>query len=98
MKDYNFENLSKLIGEQVRVSDDQGNELSLTLAEVTPGKMQDDVWESFSTTYRGCESFCIPQGTFTFSHLAFGDVSLFVSPKSSTEYEAIVTREKLADQ
>ncbi|WP_272166360.1 DUF6916 family protein [Vibrio diabolicus] len=98
MKDYNFENLSKLIGEQVLVSDEQCNELSLTLAEVTPGKIQNDMWESFSTIYKGDESVQIPQGTFTFSHPEFGDVKLFVSPKSPTDYEVIVTRKNQAEQ
>ncbi len=94
MAAYNHNILSKLIGEKVSVSDNQGNEVSLTISIVTENKMGDNQWEAFSVIYNGDESFRIAPGVYTFKHPGFEKKQLFLSPNSETEYETVVTREQ----
>lgn len=92
MENYNFDNLSQLIGEKVTIRDDEGNEAQLIIAEVNIGALNCDEWHSFSVIYTGEENLSVPQGTYSFSHEKIGDVSLFITPNSATEYETIVSQ------
>lgn len=94
MESYNAENLTRILGKEIMVRDDQGNEVPLIVAEVNISSLNGDEWEAFSVIYKGGASFHIPQGTFTFCHSVFGEVALFVSPKSETEYETVISRKR----
>ncbi|NOX43736.1 MAG: hypothetical protein GXP19_08415 [Gammaproteobacteria bacterium] len=94
MKQYNYDNLCEILGEKVMLKDDQGKEIELTIAEVYKGTLDGDDWEAFSVIYHGRKDFFISQGVYTFTHEKFGDKSLFLSPKSETEYETVVTRKR----
>jgi len=94
MENYNFENLSQLVGEQMTIRDDGGNEAALIIAEVNKGIIDSDEWQSFSVIYKGEENLSVPQGTYSFSHEKIGEVSLFMTPNSATEYETIVTKRR----
>ncbi len=94
---YNYDTLSKLIGEHVLVSNAQGNMVELTVAEIYKSTQNGETWETFSVIYKGSKDFRISQGTYDFKHTAFGTESIFLTPKSDTEYETIVTR-KIANK
>lgn len=94
MESYNAENLTRILGKEIMVRDDQGNEVPLTVAEVNISSLNGDEWEAFSVIYKGDAGFHIPQGTFTFCHSVFGEIDLFVSPKSETEYETVISRKR----
>lgn len=94
MDKYNYNNLAQLIDVKVLLRDKQGNEAELVIAEVYRGKMDGDEWEAFSVIYSGKAGFFIPQGTYVFIHEKFGEKELFLTPKSETEYETVITRKK----
>jgi|GEM_PF-605854 len=94
MDSYSYDTLSKLIDDQISVRDKQGNKVLLTLIEVSQHTLNDDDWESFSVLYLGDNNFRIPQGTYTFEHSGFGKKEIFLTPKSETEYETVITRKR----
>lgn len=94
MDDYNFDQLSKIIGEPVQVSDKLGNKVELKITEVNKGSLDGDEWESFSVIYTSNENLSIPQGTYDFYHQAFDTKVLFLSPNSAFEYETVINRSK----
>jgi hypothetical protein len=94
MEQYNYTNLSQSIGEDMIIRDDAGNEVALVIAEVNKGTLDSEEWDAFSVIYNAKASVSIPQGTYTFCHEKIGEVSLFTTPKSATEYETVVTRKR----
>jgi len=96
MEKYNYENLCQIMGEKVSLKDDQGNGAELTIAEVNKGQLDGDDWEAFSVIFQGEKNVSIPQGTYVFFNENFGEKSLFISPKSETEYETVVTRKRMS--
>jgi len=94
MDNYNYNSLSSLVGDKVKLQDDQGNMAELSISEVVKGKLDGEEWEAFSVIYQGEQGLSIPQGTYQFSHEKFGEQQLFLSPNSETEYETVVTRKK----
>lgn len=94
MEAYNYNNLSKLVGDKVKLQDQQGNIAELSIVEVNKGVLDGDEWESFSVIYQGEENLSVPQGTYQFSHEAFGEAQLFISPNSPVEYETVITRKR----
>ena len=96
MELYNYENLKGIQGESVTVRDTNGAEVELTVTETKKSTIDGTLWEGFSVLYQGNSRFHIPQGTYTFSHAVFGELELFLSPKSQTEYETVITRKKNA--
>ena len=97
MEHYNYEALSAIVDEVVGLKDDQGNQVELTITEVSKNNLDGDEWDAFSVIYRSDASFSIPQGTYTLSHKSFGEQRLFLSPNSETEYETVVSRKRLAE-
>lgn len=94
MECYNADNLTQIIDQPVAVRDRHGNEVQLTVVDVNLSSLNGDEWEAFSVIYQGDEGVVIPQGTFTFSHTVFGELDLFVSPNSDTEYETVISRKR----
>lgn len=94
MEEYNYDSLSKIVGEKVSVSDEQGNEVFLTLSHIHKNAIDGEKWEAFSAVYDGEEEFRIAQGNYTFKHKCFGEKMLFLTPNSTTEYETVITRER----
>jgi hypothetical protein len=92
MENFNFYNLSQLIGDKVTIRDDVGNEAQLIITEVNKGALDGHEWQSFSVIYIGEENLSVPQGTYSFIHEKFGNISLFITPNSVTEYETIVNQ------
>jgi len=92
---YNYNNLSQILGEKVCLKDGQENKVELTITEVNKGQLDGDDWEAFSVIFRGEKNIPIPQGTYVFFNEKFGEKSLFISPKSETEYETVVTRKRV---
>ncbi|WDE05958.1 hypothetical protein SG34_003235 [Thalassomonas viridans] len=94
MDAYNYQQLSQLLGETVQVSDQQGNQVDFKIAEVNKGQLDGEQWEAFSVIYTSDTPMNISQGTYRFSHQAFGEIDLFLSPNSAAEFETIVTRSR----
>ncbi|MBU2871893.1 hypothetical protein [Colwellia sp. E2M01] len=94
MEKYNYINLSQSIGENMLIKDDAGNRVELVIAEVNKGVLDGEEWDSFSVIYSAAPGVTIPQGTYTFCHEKIGEVSLFTTPNSATEYETVVTRKR----
>ncbi|RHW77995.1 DUF6916 family protein [Colwellia sp. RSH04] len=95
MENYSFTVLSQLIGEPITIRDNAENEAQLIIAEVNKGTIDGDEWQSFSVIYNGEENLSVPQGTYLFSHEKIGEVSLFITPNSATEYETIVSQKRV---
>ncbi|WP_462158960.1 DUF6916 family protein [Pseudoalteromonas sp. GB56] len=91
---YNFNNLSNMLGEKVLVEDQAGNQVNLVVSEVLKGPIDGEEWEAFSVIYKGTQDFSVPQGVYKISHDTFGEKELFVSPNSLTEYETVVARKR----
>jgi len=94
MEKYNYTNLSQSIGESMLLRDDAGKEVVLVIAEVNKGVLDSEEWDAFSVIYNAKASVSIPQGIYTFCHEKIGEVCLFTTPNSATEYETIVTRKR----
>ncbi len=95
MEKFTPEVLNELIGQKVKITDPQGNEAELTIQEVVSKQASGQEGEAFSVYLRGDESFHAPQGIYQLSHQAFAQLDLFLSPKSTTEYEIVVNRKRL---
>lgn len=95
MDAYNYQQLSQLIGDAVQVSDQQGNKVTLKIAEVNQGRLDSSEWEAFSVIYRSDQPMNISQGTYRFFHQAFDEIDLFLSPNSAVEFETIITRSRV---
>lgn len=94
MENYNYEVLSTIQGETVTIKDSSGNTADLTISEINQSRMNGPDWEAFSVIYTGKEDLRIPEGTYLFHHPSFGELELFLSPKSPTQYETMVTRKR----
>ncbi|MEO2268178.1 hypothetical protein V1358_12765 [Pseudoalteromonas sp. YIC-656] len=91
---YNFSNLSTILGETVLLKDQAGNQVNLVVSEVIKGPIDGEQWEAFSVIYKGTHDFSVPQGIYKISHDTFGEKELFLSPNSQTEYETVVARKR----
>ncbi|MEO2280691.1 DUF6916 family protein [Pseudoalteromonas pernae] len=91
---YNYSNLSNMLGENVLLEDQAGNQVNLVVSEVIKGPIDGKQWEAFSVIYKGTQDFSVPQGIYKISHDTFGEKELFVSPNSLTEYETVVARKR----
>ncbi len=89
---YNFENLTKIINQEVTVKDEQDNQVTLLVESVKQGSLNDEVWTSFSVFYKGTNEFHLPQGNYYFEHDIFGSIKLFSCPRSETTYETTISR------
>lgn len=95
MSRLNLATVSKLIGANVRVSDNEQNSVELTVASVSKAPLHGDEWEAFSIGFQGDASFRIPQGTYLVSHQELGDQKLFITAHGPTEYETVVSQKRL---
>ena len=94
MQHYNKPNLEKTICQQVTLKDAHSDSIPLTLQSICTNKADNHEWESFTAYYSNNNNVRIPAGCYTFLHAAFGESTLFITPKSPTEYETVVTRKK----
>lgn len=89
---FNYEQLIKIKGQTLHVSDPQGNKLSVTISDVQSGAAHSADYQSFSTQFTDNHPNRIPQGSYTFSHKNIGEHYLFCTALSPTEYEIIINR------
>lgn len=92
MSKLNLAVVSKLIGQQVDISDSQQNKATLKVASVKSAPLHGDEWEAFSIAFQGDVSFRIPQGMYTVSHDMMGEQELFLTAHGPIEYEAVISR------
>ena len=88
------EDFDGLVNESLTLTDPEGTQVELKVVEVESTILNGDEWDSFNVTLEGTEAFHVPQGTYTFSHEKFGEIDMFMSPNSQTEYEIVVSRKR----
>lgn len=88
MKIWRLDTFKSLIGDTILANElEGGGHRELKVSEVNESKSLGEGWEAFSvilTTDRE-----LGQGSVGVSHSEYGDTTLFLNPKSNTEYEAI---------
>lgn len=95
MQDFNYEILSQCVGEDVELKDNFGETVLLTITKVCKGMLHGKEWEAFSVVFSGDKMLAVSQGTYLIRNDKFGEISLFISPNSDTEYETVVTFRKV---
>ena len=90
----NLATVSKLVGENVSLSDNQQNQVMLKVTSVKPAPLHGDEWEAFSIEFEGDESFQIAQGTYVVSHEAMGEQELFITAHGPTEYGTVISQKR----
>ncbi|MCO7227299.1 hypothetical protein [Pleionea sp. CnH1-48] len=93
MDKFNYKNLCSIKGNVVSLMDEHNNTVELTVAEVNAAKEHDKDKECFSVLLTGQPSYLLSQGTYNVKHDVIGDVPVFISPNSETEYEIIINRQ-----
>ncbi len=92
MKDYKYDQFTKLVGDQVEVVDSEGNTGVLSITDVKKAQPDDDRWSAFSIHFKNSESdFTLTPGTYLFRHETAGERSLYLSPLSTVDYESAIT-------
>lgn len=97
MSNFNLVTLSKLIGELIDVSVANANTpFKAKVIEVKEAPLNGKRWESFIVyvTLHKKPEMELEQGLFDVNHEKFGDIQLFASPKSATELEFVVCRDR----
>ena len=84
---------TRLVGDQVLVKDSRsGYSLSATVTDVETLALNGEDWESFVVMLEHSGELEMGQGSYDFEHEIFGSLPMFISPKSHTQAEIIVTR------
>ncbi len=84
------------LNQSLTLIDPEGTQVALEIVEVASTTLNGDDWDSFYVTLRGTDTFHVPQGSYTFAHEKIGEIDMFMSPNSQTEYEIVVTRKREA--
>ncbi len=91
---FDLATLQARLGETVVLRDGAGHDLTLTLAEAEPSRLDGPEWEAFRVLLTSQAPLPLPQGSYRLVHPAFAEQELFVSPKSHTEFEIVVVRRR----
>ncbi|AJQ93336.1 DUF6916 family protein [Gynuella sunshinyii] len=96
MQDFNYQNLSPLVGQTVEVSDPENNQklTQLTIKGVSLKAPNGEEYEAFSVLLKGDEDFHLPQNNYSFAVPGLGEQTLFMSPNSLDEYEIVICRSR----
>jgi len=95
MNIFNFNDASTLVGNNVSfLGLDGEGAIELQVVSVVEITTMGDQWSGFSVVFTGNQ---IEQGTYEISSGALEGQTLFLSPNSETECEAIVTYKLLAE-
>lgn len=100
MERFNYQTLAAIQGQAVTIKDGAGNTAALVVTEIKKSALDGTDWEAFSVLYSAPPSLRIPDGSYLIGHPCFGELELYLSPKSATEYESVITRKRvpLADE
>ncbi|TQV85342.1 DUF6916 family protein [Aliikangiella coralliicola] len=93
MEKFNYQTLKSMQGEKLTLKNSDDTQVELTVDEISTTQAHDDKREAFSVLLSGDKETPLAQGTYQINHQSFGEVSLFMSPNSETEYEIIINRE-----
>ncbi|MCW8878901.1 MAG: hypothetical protein OQJ89_14590 [Kangiellaceae bacterium] len=93
MENFNYQTLKSMQGEKLTLQNTDDSQIELTIDEISASQAHDEKREAFSVLLIGNKEQPIAQGTYQVKHDNFGEVSLFMSPNSETEYEIIINRE-----
>lgn len=88
------EEIDSLVNENLILIDPEGTQVELKVVEVESTILNGDEWDSFHVILEGTEAFHVPQGTYKFAHEKLGEIDMFMSPNSQTEYEIVVSRKR----
>lgn len=92
MSKFNFETLISLVSQPVQLIDGEGKKVGLTIEKVSPPRMPNPGYESFSVDLIGEKGVHCPSGNYRFRHEAFGEETLFMSPYASDKYQIVIAR------
>lgn len=88
MKIWNLDTFNSLVGETILAKELEGEgHCKLKVSEVNESKSLGEGWEAFSVILTS--DVQLGQGNVDVSHSEYGDITLFLNPKSNTEHEAI---------
>ena len=88
MEKWRLEKFKTLIGQPLKAAELEGEQsCEMLVSDVIESHSLGEGWESFSVTFQ-CDQQ-VDQGCFEFSHDEHGSTTLFVSPSSETELEAV---------
>jgi len=93
MSAFDFDTLLANLGDRIALLDAAPPTI-LTMTDVRCSSLDGDDWEAFVLMLKGDAGQPLSQGTYRFAHPAFGELDLFMSPKSATRYEIAVTRRR----
>ncbi|GLX80155.1 hypothetical protein tinsulaeT_34950 [Thalassotalea insulae] len=91
MQALNCQSFINLIGENIQLTDDKGNSAELEITAVKPSKHSNEGWCSHAICFKGSPEFHFTQGSYSLTHPDLTLNSLFISPKSLIDYEAIIS-------
>jgi hypothetical protein len=92
MSKFNFETLMGLVNKPIQLMDGEGKKVGLTIEKVSPPRTSNPDYESFSVDLIGEKDVHCPSGNYRFSHEAFGEETLFMSPYASDKYQIVIAR------
>jgi hypothetical protein len=88
MEKWRLEQFQFLLGQTLVAKELNGDsECELQVSEVNESKSLGEGWESFSVIFIGDRE--MTQGSLEFTHSDYGNTTVFLNPKSETEYEAV---------
>ena len=88
MEKWRLEQFKSLLGQTLLAKELEGNAtFELKVSEVIESQSLGDGWESFSVLFNS--DYELTQGSVEFTHSDYGNATVFLNPKSETEYEAI---------
>lgn len=95
VKVFSYEALQEHIGDAMAVVG-ASPALQLTLRELERSPLDGTEWGAFALYLEGDSKRQLAQGIYRLAHPAFGELDLFVSPKSAVQYEISISRRRPA--
>ncbi len=94
MDKFNFDTLTTLIDQKIQLKDGSNQVIELKVDKVSLPKVATEEYETFSVDLSSADTVHCPSGNYLFSHPAFGEVQLFMSPYATDRYQIVVARKK----
>ncbi|ACE85135.1 DUF6916 family protein [Cellvibrio japonicus] len=94
MKKFDFETLNNLIDQSIQLKDGENKIVELKVEKVSLPKASDPGYEAFSVDLSSEKDVHCPSGNYLFSHDAFGETQLFMSPYAADKYQIVIARKK----
>lgn len=94
MEELTLDRIKAIVGQLVTVTDGEGTQVNLQIADAVASQMHGDMWHSFSVFLKGPADTHLPQGNYRVAHPHLGEMILFITPTSPTDYQVVVNRKR----